>query len=83
MHGNCDLCYLKGGHQIVSLIQEKPSRAIWWAEMEEMVSKLVNKPSGAFFRSDRPSYASMIEFNKDQINMFDPDEDGISCFCGD
>ena len=83
MHGNCDLCYLKGGHQILSLIQEKPSRAIWWAEMETLASTLVDKPSGAFFRSDRPSYASMIEFNKDQINMFDPDEDGISCFCGD
>lgn len=83
MHGNCDLCYLKGGHQIVSLIQEKPSRAIWWAEMETLALKLVDKPSGAVFRSDRPSYASMIEFNKDQMNMFDPDENGISCFCGD
>jgi 3'-phosphoadenosine 5'-phosphosulfate sulfotransferase (PAPS reductase)/FAD synthetase len=83
MHGNCDLCYLKGGHKILSLIQEKPSRAIWWAEMETLALTLVDKPSGAFFRSDRPSYASMIEFNKDQMNMFDPDENGISCFCGD
>ncbi len=83
MHGNCDLCYLKGGHQIISLIQEKPSRAIWWAEMEDMVSTLVDKKSGAVFRSDRPSYASMIKFNKEQMNMFDKDEEAIACFCGD
>jgi 3'-phosphoadenosine 5'-phosphosulfate sulfotransferase (PAPS reductase)/FAD synthetase len=83
MHGNCDLCYLKGGSQILSLIHEKPSRAIWWAEMEKMVSVLVDKPSGAFFRSDRPSYSSMMEFDTKQASMFDPNEEGIPCFCGD
>ena len=81
MHGNCDLCFLKGGAQIFSLITEKPERAVWWAKMEALA--LASKPSGAVFRSDRPSYASMIKFNKEQINMFDPNEDGISCFCGD
>jgi len=83
MHGNCDLCYLKGGHQIMSLIQEKPSRAIWWAEMEQMVLPMVEKQSGAFFRTDRPSYASMLKFSEQQMNMFDQNEEGISCFCGD
>lgn len=28
MHGNCDLCFLKGGQQILSLIAEKPARAV-------------------------------------------------------
>jgi len=83
MHGNCDLCFLKGGAQIFSLITEKPERAVWWARMEALALELASKPSGAVFRSDRPSYASMIKFNKDQISMFDPNEDGISCFCGD
>jgi 3'-phosphoadenosine 5'-phosphosulfate sulfotransferase (PAPS reductase)/FAD synthetase len=83
MHGNCDLCYLKGSHQIMSLIQEKPSKAIWWAEMEQMIFDSVEKKSGAFFRTDRPSYASMIKFSQDQMSMFDPNEEGISCFCGD
>ena len=83
MHGNCDLCFLKGGSQVLSLIAEKPERGIWWAKMEALALALASKPSGAVFRSDRPSYASMIQFAADQIDMFDPNEEAISCFCGD
>ena len=83
MHGNCDLCYLKGGHQILSLITEKPERAVWWVKMEALALALASKPSGAVFRSDRPSYASMLKFSQQQKNLFDPDEEAISCFCGD
>ena len=81
MHGNCDLCFLKPGAQIVSLIQQKPERAIWWSKMEALA--LASKPSGASFRKDRPGYASMLQFTQEQINMFDPNEEGIACFCGD
>ena len=81
MHGNCDLCFLKGGAQILSLIAEKPERAVWWAKMEALA--LASKPSGAVFRSDRPSYASMLKFSQDQTNLFDPAEEAIACFCGD
>ena len=81
MHGNCDLCFLKGGAQILSLIAEKPERAVWWANIEALA--LASKPSGAVFRSDRPSYASMLQFTKEQVDMFDPNEESISCFCGD
>lgn len=83
MHGNCDLCFLKGGSQILSLITEKPERAVWWANMEALALALASKPSGAVFRSDRPSYASMLQYSKDQTNLFDPKEEAISCFCGD
>ena len=83
MHGNCDLCFLKGGSQVLSLIAEKPERAVWWAKMEALALALASKPSGAVFRSDRPSYASMLQFSKDQTNLFDPKEESISCFCGD
>ena len=83
MHGNCDLCFLKGGSQILSLITEKPERAVWWANMETLALALASKPSGAVFRSDRPSYASMLQYSKDQRNMFDPNEEAIACFCGD
>lgn len=83
MHGNCDLCFLKGGAQVLSLISEKPERAVWWAKMEALALALASKPSGAVFRSDRPSYASMLQYSKDQINLFDPNEEAISCFCGD
>jgi 3'-phosphoadenosine 5'-phosphosulfate sulfotransferase (PAPS reductase)/FAD synthetase len=82
-HGNCDLCFLKGGAQVLSLIAEKPERGIWWAKMEALALALASKPSGAVFRSDRPSYASMIQFAADQTDMFDANEEAIACFCGD
>ena len=82
-HGNCDLCFLKGGSQVLSLIAEKPERAVWWAKMEALALALASKPSGAVFRSDRPSYASMIKFSADQKDMSDPNEETIACFCGD
>lgn len=83
MHGNCDLCFLKGGAQVLSLITEEPARAVWWAKMEALALALANKPSGAVFRSDRPGYASMAQFANDQVDMFDENEQGIACFCGD
>lgn len=81
MHGNCDLCYLKPASQVLSLIQEKPERAIWWAKMEALA--LSSKPSGAVFNKDRPSYSQMLQFSKEQGDMFDPNEQAIACFCGD
>lgn len=73
--GNCDLCFLKGGAQIQSLIQEKPERAVWWASMESLI--------GGTFRSDRPSYAAMLKFSEEQRDMFDPEEEALACFCGE
>jgi 3'-phosphoadenosine 5'-phosphosulfate sulfotransferase (PAPS reductase)/FAD synthetase len=81
MHGNCDLCYLKGGSQILSLIAEKPERALWWAKMESLGISIT--PEGGKFRTDRPSYAEMLKFSEKQRDMFDPAEEGIACFCGD
>jgi 3'-phosphoadenosine 5'-phosphosulfate sulfotransferase (PAPS reductase)/FAD synthetase len=82
MHGNCDLCFLKGANQVFTLIKEKPERAIWWASMESL--SLSSKPSGAVFRSDRPSYQQMHDYALDQDDMFDDAEDeSIACFCGD
>jgi len=80
-HGNCDLCFLKGASQILSLIAEKPERAVWWAKMES--TTLASKPSGARFRSDRPSYAEMHKFSQEQRDMFGDDTETIACFCGD
>jgi 3'-phosphoadenosine 5'-phosphosulfate sulfotransferase (PAPS reductase)/FAD synthetase len=81
MHGNCDLCFLKGGAQILSLIAEKPERAVWWAKMESLA--LSSAPSGARFRTDRPSYADMLKFSQEQVDMFAGDTQSIECFCGD
>lgn len=82
MHGNCDLCYLKPKSQVLSLITENPERAIWWIKHETEAAKRCNG-DGQYFAIDRPSYARMLEFSQKQIDMFDSNEEGISCFCGD
>jgi 3'-phosphoadenosine 5'-phosphosulfate sulfotransferase (PAPS reductase)/FAD synthetase len=80
--GNCDLCYLKPASQLLSLIKEKPERAVWWAKMESLdLDKKVN--GNKQFSKDRPSYAQMLKFSQEQRDMFDPEEEAISCFCGD
>lgn len=80
-HGNCDLCFLKGSSQTMSLIQEKPVRAVWWAKMEALA--LASKPDGARFRKDRPSYAEMMKFSSEQTDLFGTGDESIACFCGD
>jgi 3'-phosphoadenosine 5'-phosphosulfate sulfotransferase (PAPS reductase)/FAD synthetase len=70
---NCDLCFLKGTKILAGLIQQNPKRADWWVKMENHV--------GARFSKDKPTYAQMLKFNNDQMNMFE--DQTISCFCGD
>lgn len=82
MHGNCDLCFLKGAAQILSLIREKPSRAIWWAKEEGTITN-AKIENGGRFRSDRPSYADMLRISEQQGQFFDENEEAVACFCGD
>lgn len=79
MHGNCDLCFLKGGDQIMSLIRERPDRAIWWARMETIGT---SARDGGRFRYDRPSYAAMLRNVEQQTEMFE-DEPLTDCLCGE
>jgi hypothetical protein len=84
MHGNCDLCFLKPAHQILSLIREKPSRADWWIKAESSVQTSDNQFGlGGRFRKDRPSYQQMKDYALSQTELFDMNEEGIACFCGD
>jgi 3'-phosphoadenosine 5'-phosphosulfate sulfotransferase (PAPS reductase)/FAD synthetase len=84
MHGNCDLCYLKPAHQIMSLIREKPERADWWIAMEAHAqTSNLTFGDGARFRKDRPSYAEMKRYALAQTEMFPMTEETIPCFCGD
>jgi 3'-phosphoadenosine 5'-phosphosulfate sulfotransferase (PAPS reductase)/FAD synthetase len=83
-HGNCDLCFLKGYPQTLSLIQEKPERAIWWIEQEAKIKSSGQfQGDGARFRKDRPSYKEMMNYSETQGDMFGSDEESIPCFCGD
>ena len=70
---NCDLCFLKATRILGSLIIQKPKRAVWWADMEKQI--------GGRFANDKPTYAQMMKFQKDQISLFD--DESIECFCGD
>lgn len=82
--GNCDLCFMKGAHQVYSIIATEPARADWWAQMESRVqSKGKFSGNGARFRSDRPSYQEMRDYSDQQLDMFSEYDDAIECFCGD
>jgi hypothetical protein len=84
LHGNCDLCFLKGAGQTLSLIAEKPERAIWWAKMETLVQTSDKTfGDGGRFRKDRPSYKQMMNYAENQSDFFGMDDESISCFCGD
>lgn len=34
-------------------------------------------------RYDRPSYLQKLDYSRPQQTMFDENEDGIGCFCGE
>lgn len=74
--GNCDLCFLKGAATIQALMRTKPSLADWWIAQERKI--------GATFRSDRPSYAAMLDaVQRQQVMDFGDRDELIDCFCGD
>lgn len=84
MHGNCDLCFLKGPNQILSLIRERPERALWWIKQEE---KIVKAGDGAHakFRNDRPSYRQMYEMatRHQELFAFEIEDTLTDCMCTD
>lgn len=79
--GNCTLCFLKSRARLQRVLRAEPERADWWIRMEALA--LASKPSGARFRTDRPSYAAQLEIAKTQGVMFEEEEDNISCHCTD
>ncbi|MFZ2306820.1 MAG: Nin-like protein [Rhodoferax sp.] len=81
--GNCDLCFKKKGARVMSLVRQKPVRAVWWAKQEKR-SEQYATGDGARFRNNRPSYGSMYDFALNQSDIdFDQNEEAIACFCGD
>jgi 3'-phosphoadenosine 5'-phosphosulfate sulfotransferase (PAPS reductase)/FAD synthetase len=80
--GNCTLCFLKGFKKKLSIVQRNPDLADWWIDQEAKLSEKVG--TGAFFRSDQPSYADMKRMAQGQHDLFaDYDDEDIACFCGD
>lgn len=83
MHGNCDLCFLKGANQVLALVRESPRRAVWWMEQEAKIQSAGQfRGDGARFRSDRPSYAAMHDMATRHGEMFPfSDEPLQDCMC--
>jgi 3'-phosphoadenosine 5'-phosphosulfate sulfotransferase (PAPS reductase)/FAD synthetase len=79
INGNCDLCFLKSLPKIITLVAQKPERAVWWAKQEEW-AQTQTQGDGNRFRIDRPRYANIHNFVDRQGDMFD---DSIECFCGE
>lgn len=83
--GNCVGCFLKGRGLLMRLMRAEPQHFNWWVEAER-VEVGVKSPSTHTFRSDRPSYAQMLDVVRRQGVMFDEgfdEEDTISCACTD
>lgn len=80
--GNCDLCFLKPPAQRLSLIAQKPERAVWWARME---ASGIGAARGARFTKDGPSYGELQRYAAAQVDAFatDDEEEALACFCGD
>lgn len=85
LHGNCDLCFLKGGDQVLSLIRENPQRATWWMQQESRIASAGKfRGDGARFRSDRPSYAEMHRMATTHGELFPFGDSAIEdCACTD
>jgi 3'-phosphoadenosine 5'-phosphosulfate sulfotransferase (PAPS reductase)/FAD synthetase len=76
-YGNCVGCFLKGKDKLMRLMREAPEHFDWWIETER------NPPTNgtaSVFRSDRPTYAQMMQISKSQGFLFD-EEDTLPCFC--
>lgn len=86
MHGNCDLCFLKGARQVFSMIREQPKRGIWWAHQETRIPA-GDAGDGHRFRNDRMSYATMLALaqgGQGELFAFDEDEEAVEdCACTD
>jgi 3'-phosphoadenosine 5'-phosphosulfate sulfotransferase (PAPS reductase)/FAD synthetase len=80
MHGNCDLCFLKGAQTTLRLIAENPTKADWWIGIEKSIqSSGKTKGDGATFRKDRPSYQALKQIAVSQHDFIGFADDEISC----
>lgn len=84
-HGNCDLCFLKGASQTLSLIAENPKRAIWWINQEEkVVSERETQSVTNKFRKDRPSYKELLSIATKQDDFYGYETEELAdCGCTD
>lgn len=83
LEGNCVYCFLKPAAQRLSIARAGKYSIGWWVRAED--GSLIPGASGrgARFTKDGPSYAQIATYADAQADMFDDEEEGIACFCGD
>lgn len=79
--GNCVGCFLKGAPRLLRLMKEEPAHFEWWKRAEAEAARTAT--TGARFRSDRPSYAAMLEIARTQGVMDFEQEEAVACHCTD
>ena len=78
--GNCDICFLKNMGTAQEIMRHRPDLADWWIAQEALA--LASKPSGAVFRTDRPSYAKLLDaVKRQQVFDFGEEDQAIDCLC--
>jgi 3'-phosphoadenosine 5'-phosphosulfate sulfotransferase (PAPS reductase)/FAD synthetase len=83
--GNCTLCFLKGAGKIERILRARPDLAEWWLRMESLIKG--GRYGTGRFRTDRPSYAAMLQRSKRALLPMTgddgSDELSIACHCTD
>jgi len=80
MHGNCDLCFLKGAQTTLRLIAENPEAAKWWTDQEQAIQSSGRATGdGAVFRKDRPKYSRLHEIAVSQDDFIGFPDYTIDC----
>jgi 3'-phosphoadenosine 5'-phosphosulfate sulfotransferase (PAPS reductase)/FAD synthetase len=85
MHGNCDLCFLKGAGQTLSLISENSKLADWWIAQESRpFTETEQAAKTGKFRKDRPSYFEIKQMATNQGDFYGyEDVELADCGCTD
>lgn len=79
--GNCVGCFLKGHDKTLRLMREEPEHFAWWVKAETIA--LNTATTGAQFRSDRPTYAQLMEIARTQTTFDFDTYDTLPCACTD
>jgi hypothetical protein len=68
--GNCDLCWKKSNRTLMTLLDEKPSLADWWLNMEKKYSNFISEGKIENHKYEPPFY-----FLRGQISYLDTIEE--------
>ena len=82
---NCDMCFLKTKAQLVQIIKEDPEKVQWWLDKENNHHKLVpkDKEQRVYRFLMHMSYQDLVQIAENNETINEPEQQVLSCFCGD